>query len=315
MNATDIAKTKDILTQASSILIVTHNYPSYDSIGASLSVYLGLLSLEKNVTVASASPMTVEFSSFVGADKLQTQVKKGNFVVSLDYQEGSIDKVSYNIAGNKFNLVIEQRPGFTGFSEKNVSYSQSCLTADAILVIDTEKLEDLGALYTENSTLFEQKPVIAIQRKQPQELYATVHIADEESCCVTETVAVLLSSLGVKLTTDIATNIVNGIYGATDSFRMESVTPRAFEVASVCLKSGGKRFSIFESGKTQNMQKPASSIQPSLIDPQHVEPTGEHVQSTDNAQASQITPPTQQPAPDDWLKPKIFKSSQTTSRA
>ncbi len=315
MQATDITKVTEILTGAKSILIVTHSQPTLDSMGATLALYLGLLSMEKDVTIACAAPMTVGLSSFVGADKVQSTVKQNNFVVSLDYQEGSIEKVSYNITGNKFNLVIEERPGFASFSEQNVSYSRSGGHADAVFCVGIASEDEMGDIFGSVSDTITQKPTVILSKDPGVLPFGTVRISDSESSCLTELTAVFLSSLGVKLTPDIATNILNGIYGATESFRSKTITPRAFEVASVCLKAGGKRFVEFE--QEQVLQSPI---------PFPVSHSQSGIQAQDNSrqaplisetipQGNQpaITPTTgKKQAPEEWLKPKIFKSSQSS---
>jgi len=68
------------------------------------------------------------------------------------------------------------------------------------------------------------------------------NLVDGQASSTAELVAEMLSTLGAALTTDIATNLLNAIYGATDSFRNPLVSARAFELAAACLKAGGKRF-------------------------------------------------------------------------
>jgi nanoRNase/pAp phosphatase (c-di-AMP/oligoRNAs hydrolase) len=313
MDSADTAKIKDLVEKAKSILVVTHNHPTFDSMGGALATYLGLSSLGKSVTVACAVPMTVEFSNFVGADKMVSSVSKRNFVISLDYQDGAIEKVSYNIEGNKFNLVIEPRPGYTGFSEKNVSYSQSGTgVADLVVAIDVANLGQLGDLYEKNKESFAGKPIVVVDRHADNTRFGTVNAVDERAGTTTELIAVILSSLGVKLTEDIATNILNALYGATDSFRSQTVTPRTFEVASVCLRAGGKRFVP----SADRSVTPPPAVKPAPVQPTPPRDGGSGAQ----AQGQQLprteqqpqtdAKPDAQPAPEDWLKPKIFRSSQ-----
>jgi len=282
---TNLAKIKEQIEKAKSILILTHKNPTVDSLGSSLSLYLGLLGLGKTVTVACPNPMTVEFSNFVGANKLVTKIAgKRNFVISLDYQEGSIEKVSYNIEGNKFNLVIEPRNGFEDFSADKVTYTHAGGQADLIITVDTLKLEDLGALYEENKDLFGAKPIINIDYHKENALYGAVNLIDTNVSSMTELIAVVMSFSGVKLSQDIATNLFNAIEVTTDHFQSDSVNARTHEVASVCMKAGGKRFP-----KIKN-EDPILTSSASV-------PQGEVKQEEQN-----------QAQGEDWLKPKIFKN-------
>ncbi|MBI3385876.1 hypothetical protein HY031_02195, partial [Candidatus Gottesmanbacteria bacterium] len=128
--------------------------------------------------------------------------------------------------------------------------------------------------------------------------------------------AQMLSSLGVALTTDIATNLLNAIYGATDNFTSPLVSSGAFEVAAVCARAGAKRFSraVVEeeapSGEAARGTAVRQVGKSAKVRPQGVTPAPQAVpsQSTQPGQGTQPpTSPSQAPA--DWLKPKIFKSS------
>ncbi len=110
-----LTKAKEMVGNAKEVVIVTHGNPTMDSLGGSLALCLGLISLGKKASVICPDPITVGLSSFVGVDKVSKEFGKKNFVISLDYEDGSIEKVSYNIEGKKFNLVVEHRPGYEPF--------------------------------------------------------------------------------------------------------------------------------------------------------------------------------------------------------
>lgn len=278
---TEVTKVKDLLAKAKDVLIVTHEKPTDDSVGSSLALCLGLVSLGKKVTVACPDAMTVKLSNYVGVNKIIADITvKKNFIISLDYVDGSIEKVSYNIEGDKFNLVIEPRPGFDSFSSDKVHYSYASGNADLIIAIDTIHLGGLKNLYEGNKDVFDGKPLINVDRHPNNAQYGVVNLVDVIASTTSEVVARILSMLGVKLTVDIATNLLNAVYGGTDSFAAPNVSVGAFDVASVAMKAGGKRFGV-------------------------VEETAPQVGET-------IMPETPVPAvqtPSDWLKPKIFKSS------
>jgi hypothetical protein len=244
-----VAKIKEQIDLSKTILIVTHESPTSDSIGASLAMYLGLTSLGKQAVVACPDPMRVELSSFVGANKVTDSIAKRNFIVSLDYTEGMIEKVSYNIEGDKFNLVVETREGFEPFSPDKVSYNMAGSAADLIIAIDTIHLGGLKSLYETQKDLFAGKTIINIDRHPNNTQYGTINFHNAVACSTSELVAEILSGIGVKLSTDIATNLLNGIYGATNNFSIPTISPRAFEVAAVCTRAGGKRFVSSISGQ------------------------------------------------------------------
>jgi nanoRNase/pAp phosphatase (c-di-AMP/oligoRNAs hydrolase) len=215
----DITKIKELLDNAQDVLIVTHERPNADSMGSTLALYLGLTGMGKRVTVACPDPMIVEYSSFVGANKMVSSISKKNFVISLDYVDGSIEKVSYNIEGDKFNLVIEPRPGFDTFGPDKVHYSYAGGNAQLIFTVDTIHLGGLKKLYEEDKELYATKPIINIDRHPNNAQYGHTNMVDPQASSTAELVGQLLSGLGVAITADIATNLLNAVYGATNNFQ------------------------------------------------------------------------------------------------
>jgi hypothetical protein len=353
----DVQKIKEIIDKSQEILVVTHEHPTFDSMGSALALYLGLVGLDKKVTIACPEPITVELSNFVGANKVVSEFGGKNFVVSLDYIEGSIEKVSYNIEGDKFNLVIEPRPGFAPFSADNVHYTHAGTSADVIFTIDTIHLGGLKKLYEANKELFAGKQIINIDRHPNNSLYGLINIVDSRVSTTAELTAHVLASLGTKLTPDIAMNLFNALLVASNNFQAPGVSAYSFDLASTCMKAGARRFGT-PAPQTVNtpVNPPASApvrppvgsqpsvpvvpMQPNIVvptpspasrvsesQPQPVKPQEQTIASaaavdvqtpvTEGQVKEVVSSPIEKPqvqdkqeAPADWLKPKIFKSSQ-----
>ena len=313
----DITTVKDLLVKTRDVLIVTHEHPTFDSIGSSLALYLGIAGLGKRVTVACPDPLTVELSSFVGMNKVINALGKKNFIISLDYVDGSIDRVSYNIENHKFNLVIEPRAGFEAYTQDKVHYSYAGSSAQVIFTVDTIHLGGLKKLYDEEKDLFASKPIINIDRHPNNAHYGHTNIVQADVCATAEIIGQLIVGLGISVTADIATNLLNALWGATNNFQSAMTTPEAFEFAAACMKSGGKRFGQppligeeipVKGGETvanspKSNEIPSSVIPSTPQTPLSVKPTI----NQDNSKNVSVSEGTQ--TPPDWLKPKIFKST------
>lgn len=287
--SSEVTKVKNLLDKTQEVLIVTHENPTFDSIGSSLALYLGLTSLGKKVTVACPDPITVELSNFVGVNKVVSDIGQKNFVISLDYVDGSIERVSYNIEGHKFNLIIEHRPGFEPFSPDKIHYSYAGAYADLIFAIDTIHLGGLKKLYETDKDLFTATPVVNIDRHPNNAQFGQVNLVDPGASSTAELVAQVLSAVGVALMQDIATNFLNAVFAATNAFQSPQVTPAAFELVAACLKAGGRRF-----GKPSiQEERPKVEGLVEAVPAEVKKPKEEKLKET----------------PADWLKPKIFKSS------
>jgi hypothetical protein len=129
-------------------------------------------------------------------------------------------------------------------------------------------------------------------------------------------VALVLSSLNVKFNEDITTNILNSLYAITNNFQNPTVSSRTFELAAACLNAGGKRFQ--QSQRPSEPAVPDKQVKQAENQP-NVQPVQKQSQpeerkpviGQDNQPKTSGNPanPKSESAPADWLKPKIFKSS------
>ncbi len=296
----DFGKVKDLVETSTTIAIVSHEHPTFDSIGSSLALYIGLTGMGKKVSVICPDPMTVGLSGFIGVNKVITGLGNKNFIISLDYVEGSIDKVSYNIEGNMFHLVIEPREGFNQFSKDKVHFSTGSMPFDMVFAVDTIHPGGFGKLETEIQELLKSNTIVNIDRHPNNAQYGQVNIVQADASSTAELIAQTLSVLGIKLNSDMASNILNALFDQTSNFQNPYVNERTFELASVCMKAGGKRFA----------KKDAEFSGPDIRERGEEPPVKEPVRQTPNPQEPG-TPTGQEPKhpPSEWLKPKIFKSS------
>lgn len=263
-NLSNINEVGNLLNAAKEVLILTHQSPNQDNLGASLALFLSLSASGKKGTVACPTPLTVEFSNLIGIDKVSQTLTSKNFIISLDYVEGMIEKVSYNIADDKFNLVVEPRPGAPPFSPEKVHYSYSEGDFDLIFVLDSTNLEQLGKFYQDEKDLYSKMTTINIDYHPNNSQFAKINLVDPEASSTSEIVTFLLQKLGLSLMEDVATNLLAGITFATNNFSSPNVGAGTFEAAAVCLRAGGKRLGIVkkEGGEAE---APADWLQPKIF--------------------------------------------------
>ncbi len=261
-----ITKIKNLLANAREVLILTHQNPSHDSLGSSLALFLSLSTAGKKVTVICPTPSTVEFANLVGIDKIAQTLPSKNFIISLDYAEGAIEKVSYNIEGGKFNLVIEPRPGTPPFSPEKAHYTSSGITPDLIFVLDSFSLEELGNFYSDDKEMYSKVTVINIDSHKNNSLFGQINLVEPEGSSTSEIVAFLLQDAGLPFNEDIASNLLAGLSFVSDNFSSNTVGPDLFEATAICLRAGGKRPGGVKAQKTElNQEAPADWLQPKIF--------------------------------------------------
>lgn len=163
----------------------------------------------------------------------------GDFVITLTSAVGNVEKVSYYVEGDDLHLVVKPYPHAPPFSQEQVKFKSGGTDYDLLFVLGVEKLEDLGRLYRENKNLFSQTPIVNISLRENARFGKLNFIFPSSS--FSEIIVHLVQDLGGKLSPEAATNLLAGIFWATDNLRASQAGVSAFEAAAFCLKQGGRK--------------------------------------------------------------------------
>ena len=291
MNEGDLERLVGLIRKKNNFTVCLPMRLSLDAVCAATSLYLGLAKLGKPVSLASSAESIDEFE-VTGVEKITSSLTADgdNLVISFPYAEGAIDKVSYNIEGNRFNLVIKPKDGFDRLDPNSVQYSNSGGKVDGIFVFDSPNLDALGPIYTDNEDSFKGIEIVNIDRHMTNSNFGTINIVAKQNSSLSEVIFQLLYSLRVELDADIATNLYTGLVAATNNFSSYTVNADTFQVAAALLKAGAARKSL-------------SKITPEMSSmPQRVpmSTSGNNVVqqiASSPAQQGRLTQPTQQISP------------------
>jgi nanoRNase/pAp phosphatase (c-di-AMP/oligoRNAs hydrolase) len=303
-NDPSLIRIADIISKNNSGIIVVPGNPSTDTLASATSLYLGLLKAGKNMTIVSPTPATADLAA---ADKIQNDlnVSGDNLVVSFPYVEGAIDKVDYNIQGGHFNLIVSPRAGFPKLDPSQVKYLYSGGLFQFIIVIDAPSLSSLGQVYSENQSQFQGKEIINIDRHLTNGYFGTVNLVNKTSSSLSEIVFKIIQFLKLEIDKDMATNLYVGISTSTNNFTSYSVTADTFDTISRLLRMGAVKKAV---------KKPVASpsvpfmVKPPKIFTQSPSKTKEVISNKPIESVEKETQVEETPAPQDWLKPKIFRS-------
>lgn len=265
------------LNQADSLLLFTPNKPSFDAVASTLSLYLVLKSAGKNVTVASNSEPIVRDSHLVGLDKVQTEIGQQNLVISFPYEEDSIEKVSYNVNNDTFNLIIRPKKEKKPIKKDKLAFNYTGASADLVILIGCSQTQDAGNILLQEKELLEQATLVNISNKKGE--FADINLVDPQSS-LSELTTAIIQELNLQLTQDAAQNLLLGIEKATNNLQSPNLTADTFEALAALYRAGASR-----TGRPTPTPSPKKS-----------------------------TKKQEEPKPD-WLEPKIYKSgSQSKSQ-
>jgi hypothetical protein len=255
-NRSQLEKVVEIVQNGQSGLICLPENPTEDAIAAATALYLGLMQLGKNMSIASVSPIK---SDLIASDKIQGEVATSgdSLVVSFPYQDGSIDKVDYYIQNDLFNIVITPRAGLEKINQKEVKFNYTGGTIDFIVTIDTTNLRSLGQLYADNQEQFKGKKIINIDRHLTNSFFGTANYVNRTVSSTAELVLGILQTMNVQIDQDIATNLYAGVVAATNNYSANTVNAQTFEASAYLLKQGAAK-----GGKPQAAGQPEQASQP-----------------------------------------------------
>lgn len=287
MNSSIIFQIRSLLQSAQSILIAFPKDADDDVVAAGLALYLTLQKMRKQASVVCPADIKVAQAHLFGINKISKQLAGGNtLVIALPYKEGTIEKVSYNIEGDKFNLVIEPRGERLSFNPNDVEYNFGKGDYDMVVVMGASDLSDLGDIYETHKNIF-QKALVNIDNHQNNTRFGQINIVEDGP--ISQTMTTLFRTLRLPLDQDPASNLYTGIASKQGSLRLDTASPDMLEALAYLMRS--KAELLLKSGKTleQPSQKPLSSNSQKAIN-----------QEDQN---------TIEETPEDWLKPKIFHTN------
>lgn len=325
------------LQSAKQVLILLSASADVDTVAAGLSLYLSLSQAQKEVQIATEAQMLVSHTNLYGVGEVKKDIPVaggGNLVITLGgvAENGTapaLQRLDYSTSGNDLNLIFHVLPGkdfkptfITPRSEGNY---------DLVFVLGSKDLGGLGSLHSSNPALFAQTTVVNIDKNESNSLYGQVNLVDSQSSSVSEIVATILFDLQLPVDGDISTNIVSGLYAATNNLQNGALGADTFMVIAESMKRGGKK-----PGETNIAQVIPSQASPAVSEPDAV-PASDLFNQFLAAPAALAPQPTggsspekqpeYQPSPEeavmgeglgggeqvtnpepDWLTPKVYKS-------
>lgn len=325
---------KQSLSQNPQVLILIPQEPQQDAVAAALTLYLSLAKKGLTASVGCSTSMTVNFNRLFGVDKIKQRIGNQNLVISFDDPNDALEKVAYDkdAQNQKVHLTLEPRPGFEPLDSTKVEYSYTGSNADLIFVIGARNLEDLGTLYAQEKSLLDNKAktLVNLSHLDKNAQFGTVNLYDPEASGCSEIVYFVLQGLELPLEQDMATNLLAGIESTTNNLATAS-SPDTYEVIAQLLRLGAKKghlntFTPRPMGFGSAFGRPANPGMPTM--PQPFTPTPSAPAPLAPTTQAPLQPAMPQPQPSqtipvtapvaadnqadpspDWLKPKVFKSS------
>ncbi len=234
-----IEELKELLQRAQSVLVVLDSKVSFDQQVAGCSLYLALQKLGKRVELVAADELNNK--TILGTQDLKTSIGNRNLLISFDYDEHAVGKVSYHIddQDNKFFLTIKPEAGFPSLDPETVKFEKTGSDSELIFLVGVDNLANLKQLYFGYESLYEDVPTIAINNHEMD--YASLTLDFSSYSCASEGLYNVISNFEFELDSAIATNLFSAISHSTENFASLTASAYTFEVAAELIKAGARR--------------------------------------------------------------------------
>lgn len=235
----------DRFNKAHRFLIALPQNPNGDAVGAGLALWGFLKKLEKDPEIVCAAPSLSAWSFLPNVAVIKkTLALSQSFVIALRTAGTELEELSYETHPERVDIFLKPKKGGK-FSAEDVSFRSAKFPYDAIVVVDTPSLENLGEIYEANRDLFFETPVINIDHHPNNEHYGEINLVDITATATSEILATLIEDFEAGLIDqDIATGLLAGIIVETNSFQHVKTTPAAFLAASNLIAKGGRHKDI-----------------------------------------------------------------------
>lgn len=331
---TQLTELKTLLPTTKSILIAVPANASIDQLAAALALFLTLEGTGKQVSIVCDDAIKVGQSHLFGVDHIQNTFPStdgGNLTLTLEgvaASDGTIpalEKLDWSAQNNNLNLVFHVLPGQTFQPAKIVPHYQGG-GFNLIFTVGAVNLNALVNVYSTNPQAFSGTHIVNIDTQAANTSFGQTNVVDTSVSSVAEMMTSVITDLGFPLNTDTASNLLAGIFDATNNLTNDKTNAETYLAVANCLRVGGRKPGVVASVVTPVVQQtpsydwnaimPASSAQrgepqtqpvlASVVDlgDDHqpvVQPSPEERPSGEGVISETVEP--------EWLTPKIFKGS------
>lgn len=270
---TQLSELQSKLPSVQNILVVLPSNCGVDCLASGLSLFLALKNSGKTVSIASESVLKVSESNLYGIGSIQNTLPSngtGTWILRIGGAVGSdgkpvFEKVDYDLEGTdlkmKFPIVAGQ-----SFEPTHITPSFEGSSFDLVMTVGAANLESLGSLYTQNQETFSKAYLVNVDNSQANTQFGNTKVVDPQAASLSEVVSQILPDLNLSADGDISSNILAGIYAATNNLQ-GNVTAETFEAVANALRAGGQKPGNVTASVSEAVSTPVSEIAASVTPP------------------------------------------------
>ncbi len=234
----------DLIQKNKSVLIVFKQDYTGDALGSGLALKQALEKMHKQVDLVCSDFKLCQKLEFLDVQEVKPELTNLQKVtLSINTKENPISEIYYEKTEDRLKIHLD--PKHSNFELKKIHTELSRYKYDLIITLDTQDLESLGHIYSNNLDFFAARPIINLDSSAQNEQYAEINLIQLTSASTSEIVYALIKKLiPDKITNNMATNLLTGLICATKNFKSHNIKSKTLETASHLIDQGADREKI-----------------------------------------------------------------------
>jgi hypothetical protein len=243
MDLTPKQQASEAIRQANNILIITGQHPSVDQVASTIALAAILRKYGKKVSavVSDTLPQQVAFLEPTKLDRSLTGLR--DFVLKVDVRKAELDKLRYEVEGEKLNIYITPFRG--SFAPSDVTFDYGNYQYDIVITLGVPTRARLDRVFDMNREVLSDLPIINIDFHRSNENYGAVNLIEGNAASLCEILVALAESLqnGI-IDEDIATALLTGLMASTDRFTATHTTSKSLTVGAQLMAAGARQQAV-----------------------------------------------------------------------
>lgn len=252
-----LAELKNLLPSAKNILIAMPAGADIDKLAAGLALFLNLEAAGKQVSIVCDDNILVGQSHLFGVDHVQKTLPStegGNLTLTLegvaatDGTVPALEKLDWFAENNNLNLVFHVLPNQI-FQPARIVPRYQGSGFNLIFTIGAANLNALGSIYSAQPQVFSGTHTVNIDNQPANTSFGQTNVVDPQAASLSEVVGSVISDLGFVLDADTASNLLAGVFDATNNLTGPKVTADTYMAVANCLRVGGRKPTVGTQGQ------------------------------------------------------------------
>lgn len=220
----------DLIKKANKCLILLGNQPTADTVSAAFAWSELVSGFGRNVDIVSLGELPVEVASLDKISTIKRRLDPTNLIISFNWAQSMIEKVSYSVEGEKFNLIIT--PTGKRLDPTAVEYSYRGADYNLVIALGVNNPDNLPNNMVDKA-IFDNVATINLDNKIENTNFGKINVVDPECDSISGLTVEILKESNSPVSIRVADYLLFGIRAATNNF--DSIkNPASFEQAAFC---------------------------------------------------------------------------------